>query len=63
VRLGLGQGLGQDLLAVPFDTLRYQYAGVVMAGLAHRSILASGQSERALDALEKLILGPLARRR
>ncbi len=48
---------------MPFDALRFQYAGVVMAGLAQRSLLASGQSERALDALEKLVLGPLARQR
>ncbi len=54
---------GQGLLAMPFDALRFQYAGVVMAGLAQRSLLASGQSERALDALEKLVLGPLARHR
>jgi hypothetical protein len=56
-------GFGQGLLAMPFDALRFQYAGVVMAGLAQRSLLASGQSERALDALEKLVLGPLARQR
>jgi len=55
--------VGQGLLAMPFDALRFQYAGAVMAGLAQRSILASGKLERALDALEKLILGPLARQR
>lgn len=54
---------GQRLLSLPFDTLRAQYASVVMAGLAPRSLIASGQSERALDALEKLTLGPLARQR
>jgi hypothetical protein len=51
------------LLALPFDALRMQYASAVMAGLAPRSLIASGNGERALDALETLILGPLARRR
>jgi hypothetical protein len=54
---------GQSLLALPFDALRAQYAGVVRAGLAPRSIVDSGQWERRLDALEKLTLGPLARQR
>jgi len=48
---------------MPFDAMRWQYAGAVMAGLAQRSIVASGKLEQALDALEKLILGPLARTR
>jgi hypothetical protein len=48
---------------MPFDAMRLQYASAVMAGLAQRSIIASGKLERALDALEKLILGPLARQR
>lgn len=54
---------GQGLLALPFDALRVQYAGAVMSGLAPRSLLASGRLERALGALEKIVLGPLARRR
>ncbi len=54
---------GQGLLAMPFDTLRFQYASAVMAGLVPRSLLASGRLERTLDALEKLVLGPLARQR
>jgi hypothetical protein len=54
---------GWGLLALPFDALRLQYASAVMAGLVQRSILASGRLERALDALEKLVLGPLARQR
>ena len=48
---------------MPFAALRVQYASAVMAGLVQRSILASGRLERALDALEKLILGQLARQR
>lgn len=54
---------GRRLLSLPFDSLRAQYANVVMAGLTPRSLIASGQGERALDALEKLALGPLARQR
>jgi hypothetical protein len=56
-------GAEHGLLAMPFDALRYQYAGAVMAGLVQRSIRVSGKLERALDAMEKLILGPLARQR
>ena len=54
---------GQGRLAMPFDALRFQYACAVKAGLVERSLLASSQLERALDTLEKLILGPLARQR
>ena len=55
--------VGQRLLSLPFDILRAQYASVVMAGMAPRSLIASGHGERALDVLEKLALGPLARQR
>jgi len=55
--------VGHELLAIPFDALRVQYASVVKAGLSQRSLLASGHLERTLDALEKLVLGPLARQR
>lgn len=34
-----------------------------MAGLVQRSIVDAGKLERALDAVEKLVLGPLARQR
>ena len=54
---------GPALLHLPFDAMRIQYAGAVLAGLAQRSILASGRLERALDTLERLILGSLARQR
>jgi hypothetical protein len=53
----------QAVLTMPFDALRFQYAATVMSGLARRSIVASGKRERALDTLEKLMLGPLARQR
>lgn len=52
-----------DFLAAPFQALRLQYASAVTAGLIQRSILASGRLEQAIDRLEKLILGPLARQR
>jgi len=55
--------VGHGLLAIPFDALRVQYASVVKAGLSQRSLLASGHLECTLDALERLVLGPLARQR
>ena len=55
--------VAQRLLSLLFDILRAQYASVVMAGLAPRSLIASGYGERALAVLEKLVLGPLARQR
>jgi hypothetical protein len=48
---------------MPFDALRFHYASAVTAGLAQRSSLASGTLERSLNALEKPLLGPLARQR
>jgi len=56
-------GLGQCYLFLPFDAMRFHYANAVLAGLAQRSIRASARLEMALDAMEKLMLGPLARRR
>lgn len=53
----------QTLWAAPFDALRAQYAGAVQTGLTPRSLLAAGRVERRVDALERLLLGPLARRR
>ena len=48
-------------LSLPFEAMRASYAGWVQAGCIKPSIIASGRLERALDALEKLTLGPLAR--
>jgi hypothetical protein len=48
-------------LTWPFDTARAQYGHAVQAGLIERSMLASRDFERALGALERLALGPLAR--
>ena len=60
---GFGRTPRFDLLTAPFEALRFQYASALAAGLAPRSILASGRLEQAIDRLERLILGPLARRR
>lgn len=45
-----------------FDFLRTQYAAAVQAGVIERSLLASGAFERRLGVLERLTLGPWARR-
>jgi|APFre7841882630_1041343.scaffolds.fasta_scaffold101786_1 hypothetical protein len=50
------------MAALPFDAMRFQYAGAVKAGLIENSMLASRDFERALGVLERQTLGPLARR-
>lgn len=50
------------LLALPFDMARALYATAVHIGFIERSMLAWARFERAVDALEKLALGPWARR-
>jgi hypothetical protein len=55
-RVGLG------FLRLPFDAARTQYARSVHVGLIEPSMLASRDFECALAALERLCLGPLARR-
>lgn len=52
----------QGALHLPFDAAREQYAQAVRLGWLPRSMLASREVERTLDAWEKLSLGPLARR-
>jgi hypothetical protein len=54
--------VGMGILRLPFDAARAQYARGVQVGLIERSILASRDFECALGALERLTLGPLARR-
>jgi hypothetical protein len=49
------------LLHAPFDALRSQYARAVRCGWAPRSMLASRDFDNGVDALEHLVLGPLAR--
>jgi hypothetical protein len=52
---------GSDVMALPFDIARDQYASAVRAGLIERSMLASAQFGQTLNALERLTLGPWAR--
>ncbi len=47
---------------LPFDMAREQYAKAVQLGLIQRSMLAWAKFERQIDLLEKLTLGPWARR-
>jgi hypothetical protein len=51
----------QPILALPFDAIRQNYAGAVIAGLVPRSLLESARLERWLGALEAVTLGSLAR--
>lgn len=53
--LSLVQGL-------PFDMAREQYAKAVQMGLIQRSMLAWAKFERQIDQMEKMTLGPWARR-
>jgi hypothetical protein len=52
---------GSDVMALPFDIARDQYASAVRAGLIERSMLASAQFGQTLNVLERLTLGPWAR--
>jgi len=47
---------------LPFDMAREQYGMAVHLGLFQRSMLAWAKFERRMDLLEKLTLGPWARR-
>ena len=49
-------------LGLPFDMARHQYASAVRVGLIERSLLAWAKFDQAVSSLEKLILGPWARR-
>jgi hypothetical protein len=53
--------VGSDVLALPFDVAREQYAQSVRAGLVERSMIASARFEHAISALERLTLGFMAR--
>ena len=50
-----------NLLGLPFDIVRAQYARAVQLGLIERSMLGSRDFSRTLEALEQLSLGPWAR--
>jgi len=57
--------LGHTLALVkglPFDMAREQYAKAVQVGLIQRSMLAWAKFERQMDLMEKITLGPWARR-
>lgn len=47
---------------LPFDMAREQYANAVKFGLIERSLLGWAKFERQIDLLEKIMLGPWARR-
>lgn len=51
-----------NLWGLPFDTLRAVHASGVQAGLIRRSMLESRDFERVVGAMERVMLGPLARR-
>jgi hypothetical protein len=50
-----------DILGLPFDMARAQYARAVQVGLIERSMLASRDFSRTVGAMEQLTLGPWAR--
>ena len=54
-------GIALNVLGLPFDVARAQYACAVQLGLVQRSMLASRNFTRALSAMERLALGPWAR--
>lgn len=53
---------GKALAALPFDTLRVARANAVRAGLVENSMLGSRDFERRVGMLERMTLGPMARR-
>lgn len=50
-------------LALPFEMLRAQHAAAAIAGVVPMSIVESARFGRSLEAVERLALGPFARRR
>lgn len=50
------------LKGLPFDMARENYAKAVQVGLIKRSLLHWAKFERHIDLLEKMTLGPWARR-
>jgi len=54
-------GIAMDVMGLPFDIARAQYARAVQLGLIERSMLASRDFSRTLGAIEQLALGPWAR--
>jgi hypothetical protein len=60
-RVSEAAGLTMDILGLPFDMARAQYARAVQVGLIERSMLASRDFSRTVGAMEQLTLGPWAR--
>jgi hypothetical protein len=56
-----GHVIGQAL-ALPFDTARAMHAAAARSGLIRKSILENRDFEASLMSLERLMLGPWARR-
>ena len=54
-------GITMDVLGLPFDVARAQYARAVQLGWVERSMLASRNFACTLSAMERLALGPWAR--
>lgn len=55
-------GIAKDILYLPFDAAREQYATAVRAGLVERSLLSAARFERKLAVAEQAALGLWARR-
>lgn len=60
--LSIAASIAVNVMGLPFDIARAQYARAVQLGLLERSMLASRDFARTLGALEQLALGPWARR-
>jgi hypothetical protein len=60
--LSAASKVAKAIAALPFDAIRFQHASAVKAGFIRNSLLESRDFERWLGALERLTLGPLARR-
>lgn len=60
--LAAGWKVIQAIVCLPFDAMSAQYTNAVRAGLIENSILASRDVGRAIESLERLTLGPFARR-
>jgi hypothetical protein len=54
--------VGSEFMALPFDMAREQYAKSVRAGLVERSMIASARYGQVISALERCMLGAMARR-
>lgn len=60
--VSIATGIAMNVLGLPFDIARAQHAHAVQLGLLERSMLASSDFARTLGAIERMTLGPWARR-